>query len=301
MYDIMNKVSEKTIQCLDKGFVTLVDVSPRLVLEEQQTADSAIVQMARVSYGIGTKTISEDRGLIRYLMRHAHTSPFEGVSFKFHCKLPLFVARQMVRHRTASLNEISARYSVLKDEFYFPDETNVRLQSKNNKQGGEDLADALTSSEFLTGIDKVCDDSYEFYETFLGKGISREQARMVLPVNIYTEWYWVCDLHNLLHFLQLRCDAHAQYEIRVFADAMLQLITPLVPYAVEAWNDYHFRREAVLLTRLEVDALKEMLASSPAQVATDGYVMAKQINSDNSREKEEWKTKLSRLGVTTDF
>jgi len=289
MHDVMTNVPEHMINCLDKGFVKLVDVMPRLVPDEQKTADGAIVQMARVSYGEGTKTINEDRGLIRYLLRHAHTTPFEGVEFKFHCKMPIFCARQFIRHRTANVNEVSGRYSVLKDDFFYPDEDNVRQQSKTNKQGGEQQVSLGTAQDFLEYLDHTCNESYQRYLKYLDEGVSREQARMILPVNLYTEWYWKCDLHNIFHFLALRCDSHAQYEIRVFAEAMLKLIEPIVPFAVEAWNDYHPNRGAIKLTRLEIDALKKILASK------DGNFLP--LESDNKREQTEWLNKAHVIGV----
>ena len=288
MHDVMSNVPESTIKCLDKGFVTLVDVMPRLVPEDRKTADFAIVQAARVSYGDGTKTVNEDRGLIRYLLRHAHTTPFEMVEFKFHCKMPIFIARQWIRHRTANVNEYSGRYSIMKDEFYRPDIENVRQQSKSNKQGGEEKVSNLDAQEFLNSLDELCSRSYEDYFAFSGKGIAREQARMILPVNLYTEWYWKIDLHNLFHFLALRCDAHAQYEIRVFADAMLKLIEPIVPLAVEAWNDYHDHRGAVKLTRLEIEAISKSL----------GGMSVSPLECDNKREQEEWVAKAKKLGLT---
>lgn len=288
-YDVMTLIPEKTIFCLDKGMVKLVDCMPRLV-PLGQTCDQAIFQAARVSYGDGTKKFSEDRGLIRYLMRHQHTTPTEMVEFKFHCKMPIFIARQWIRHRTANVNEISGRYSILKDEFYFPEADKVSLQSTANRQGGGLVADNMMATEFISYLESHCAETYAKYKDYADvKEISREQARMNLPLNIYTEWYWKIDLHNLFHFLALRCDAHAQYEIRVFADAMLKLITPVVPFAVEAWNDYHFRRDALLLTRLEVESLKEVLAG----------VTAKPITTDNKREQAEWKIKLARLGLTS--
>jgi len=289
-YDVMTLVPDRAIKLLDYGHATLVDCMPRFC-PVGYTADAAIVQAARVSYGDGTKKISEDRGLIRYLLRHGHTTPFEMVELKFHCKMPIFVARQWIRHRTANVNEISGRYSIMKDEFYKPDAAGIRAQSKTNRQGGTYPIDVGTAQDYLALLDEVCIQAYQTYEQYAKEGVSREQARMILPLNLYTEWYWKIDLHNLLHFLSLRCDAHAQYEIRVFADAMLQLISPLVPFSVEAWNDYHFRRQAVLLTRLEVDALKIMLANTQAV----------QIDSDNSREKEEWKAKLAKLGLQAEF
>jgi thymidylate synthase (FAD) len=287
-YDVMNNLSQRTINCLDHGHVTLVDVMPRLVPDDQKTADYCIVQSARVSYGDGTKTLNEDRGLIRYLMRHLHTTPFEMCEFKFHCKMPIFIARQWIRHRTANVNEYSGRYSILKDEFFIPDA--ARQQSSVNKQGGDAKLDNTTSQQFSDYLSSACDSAYSKYEEFLEKGVSRELARISLPVNLYTEWYWKIDLHNLFHFLALRCDSHAQYEIRVFADAMLDLIRPIVPLSVEAWEDYHPNRGGVKLTKLEVEAIRKTLSD------IKGLDLA-QINSENKREQQEWLTKASKLGL----
>lgn len=287
MYDVLNNLKTNKIDCLDKGFVSLVDTMPRLVPEDRKTADFAIVQAARVSYGDGTKTVNEDRGLIRYLLRHQHTTPLEMIEFKFCCKLPIVAARQMIRHRTANVNEYSGRYSIMKDEFYMPKIEEVRLQSKINKQGGEEQASNLDAQQFLDSLDKICVQSYSDYEQAIEKGISREQARMLLPVNLYTEWYWKIDLHNLLHFLALRCDSHAQYEIRVFADAILSLIEPIVPLAIEAWNDYHDHRGAIKLTKLEVEAIFNSLKGNSVN----------KLNCDNKREQTEWEAKAEKLGL----
>lgn len=288
MHDVLLNLPNKTITCLDKGFVTLVDSMPRLVPDA--TADFAIVQAARVSYGDGTKTVNEDKGLIRYLMRHQHTTPFEMVEFKFHCKMPIFVARQWIRHRTANVNELSARYSVVKDDFYLPDTDNIRKQSKSNKQGGDQQIDQFTAQEFLAYLDELADSTYAKYLDAIEKGVTREQARMALPVNLYTEWYWKIDLHNLLHFLGLRCDSHAQYEIRVFADAMLDLIRPIVPVAIDAWEDYHHMRGAIKLTRLEIESLLGAISAIP-----EFTVPA--LKSDNKREQAEWVEKAAKLGL----
>lgn len=290
MHDILDNLPSKTIKCLDHGHVTMIDSMPRLVPYDRKTADYAIVQAARVSYGDGTKSVSEDRGLIRYLMRHKHTTPLEMIEFKFHCKMPVVVARQWIRHRTANVNEYSGRYSIMRDEFYRPDQSNVRSQSKTNKQGGDDSADHQAASEFLRQVDSVCEMAYKSYESAVASGISREQARMMLPLNLYTEWYWKIDLHNLLHFLALRCDAHAQQEIRVFAEAMLELVKPIVPWTVEAWEDYHDHRGAVRLTRLEVEALRRSLS---------GHKVS-QIESENSRERSEWSAKAAAMGLLAD-
>lgn len=290
LYDVMDNLPEKTIKCLDHGHVTLVDVMPRLVPEDQKTADYAIVQAARVSYGDGTKSVSEDRGLIRYLLRHTHTTPFEMIEFKFHCKMPIFVARQAIRHRTANVNEYSGRYSIMKDEFYKPDLDNTRQQSKSNKQGGEQQMEVVEAQDFLDNLESLCNKAYSEYMRATDNGVAREQARMVLPMNLYTEWYWKIDLHNLFHFLGLRCDAHAQMEIRVFADAMLALIKPIVPWAVEAWEDYHPHRGAVKFTRLEMEALRRYVGWNVEGTAPP-------LESDNKREQAEWNAKAAKLGL----
>jgi thymidylate synthase (FAD) len=294
LIDVLTNCPRLNISCLDKGFVRLMDVMPRLVpanADGKYTADCAIVQAARVSYGHGTKTVNEDRGLIRYLMRHQHSTPMEMVEWKFHCKMPIFVARQWIRHRTANVNEVSGRYSVLNDEFYLPDVDNIRQQSKTNRQGGDEKITNTDAEGFLQYIDSLCSNAYKKYTEALSVGIAREQARMILPVSLYTEWYWKIDLHNLFHFLALRCDSHAQYEIRVFAEAMLELITPIVPVAVEAWNDYHPMRGAVKLTRLEVEVLRDFFKK------LDWYGLEKpDLNSDNKRERAEWEEKAKLLG-----
>jgi len=289
MHDVLTNLDTLQINCLDKGFVKLVDAMPRLV--PGTTADYAIVQAARVSYGDGTKSVSEDRGLIRYLLRHTHTTPFEMVEFKFHCKMPIFVARQWIRHRTANVNEYSGRYSVMKDEFYIPDLDNIRQQSKTNKQGGDQQMSTMDAQGFLDVLNETCDKAYATYQEYIEKGVAREQSRMILPVNNYTEWYWKIDLHNLFHFLGLRCDKHAQMEIRVFADAMLKLIEPIVPVAVEAWNDYHDHRGAIKLTRLEIEALQRYVGWN-----VEGH--APPLESDNSREQAEWAEKAKLFGLT---
>ena len=218
----------KTINCLDKGFVRLVD---------WMGSDQRIVQSARVSYGEGTKTVREDKGLIDYLMRHAHTSPFEQVQFTFHVKMPIFVARQIVRHRTAKLNEISGRYSILKDEFYEPDVSRMVKQSKDNKQGSsEELLEDAES--FLQSVKDEQFEMYDNYTEYIQGGMAKEMARINLPLAIYTEWYITFDLHNLFHFLKLRLDSHAQYEVRVYADAKYNLIKDIVPFACEAFEKH---------------------------------------------------------------
>lgn len=288
--DALDLVPNKTIPCLDLGFVTLVDVMPRIV-PDGQTCDYAIAQMARVSYGAGTKSVNEDRGLIRYLLRHQHTSPFEGIEFKFHMKMPVFIARQAIRHRTVSLNEISGRYSVMKDEFYIPAASDIRKQSSVNKQGSDGHIESEQSENFAKIIRQQSRDSYAWYMNMLEAGVAREQARMILPLNLYTEWYWKQDLHNLLHFLSLRADAHAQYEIQVYANAILELIKPLVPWTLEAWDDYNVMRGAIKLTKLEVAAIKNY---NKSKAENKILPIIGQIDSDNKREQSEW-TQKARL------
>jgi thymidylate synthase (FAD) len=277
VHDIMAGASRWEIKVHDHGLVALVDVMPRLV-PAGKTADFAIVQAARVSYGQGTKQVNEDRGLIRYLARHRHTTPFEMVEFKFHHVMPIFIARQWIRHRTANVNEYSARYSVVKDRFYKPTLDAVRKQSMSNRQGGEEPIDALTAQEFLDYLAEA-EKAYEKYEKLMEKGVARELARIGLPVNVYTEWYWKIDLHNLCHFLSLRMDAHAQQEIRDYANAMFALIQPIVPIAAEAFLDYNFG--AMHLTRLEIEAIR-----------TGGP-----LATENKRETAEWEEKRKRLGM----
>ena len=275
--DVMGGASRWTIPIHEHGFIALVDAMPRLV-PEGQTADSAIVQSARVSYGQGTKMVSEDRGLVRYLMRHRHSTPFEMVEFKFHIAMPIFIARQWIRHRTANVNEYSARYSIMPDRFYRPDIENVRKQSKSNRQGGEGPIDAGTAEEFLKLLESA-EANYAKYLDLTERGVARELARAVLPVSVYTEWYWKCDLHNIFHFLSLRMDPHAQIEIQDYAKAMYELIKPIVPVACEAFEDY--RLNAMHLTGLEIDAIRT----------------GKPLATENKRETAEWEAKKARLGL----
>lgn len=241
----------KEFPCLDKGFVRLIDV---------MGDDSAIVQAARVSYGAGTKKVLEDRGLIRYLMRHIHTTPFEMVEFKFHVKLPIFVARQWIRHRTANVNEYSGRYSEMKDEFYVPAPDQVRAQSVTNKQGrSDDLFAPEEAERIRTLMSDTQDTLYAEYQDLLGTNLAREIARINLPVSNYTEWYWKVDLHNLFHFLRLRIDAHAQYEIRVYGQAMAEIVRAAVPMAYEAFEDYMLHAQR--FSRKELLAIRSMLTS----------------------------------------
>lgn len=278
LIDLMSGQARREIPVHEHGFVALVDVMPRLA-PAGQTGDAAIVQAARVSYGAGTKKVNEDRGLIRYLLRHRHTTPFEMVEFKFHVAMPIFVARQWIRHRTANVNEYSARYSLVPDRFYVPSREDVRAQSKVNRQGRDEPIDDDTAEKFVAYLEKA-EGLHKDYLELTERGLARELARIGLPQSVYTEWYWKIDLHNLLHFLSLRIDPHAQKEIRDFGEAMLRLIEPIVPLTVEAFRDY--RLESMQLTRLEVEAIR----TGSSELATD-----------NTREQREWEEKRNRLGL----
>ena len=318
----MTDIPKDAIKCLDKGFVRLVD---------SMGGDNAIVQAARVSYGKGTSKVSQDRGLIRYLMRHRHTTPFEMVEFKYHCKMPIFVARQWVRHRTANINEYSLRYSEARDEFYYPNPENIQFQSALNKQGrlGE-VSDDL-KKKVSKYFKEISDRSFEIYSELNSAGVARELARAVLPVNLYTEWYWKNDLHNLLHFIGLRSDNHAQYEIRVFSDAMAKSVKKVAPFAWEAYQDYvvsglRFSRveRGILEKNLPKRVIEDLLEDVAYQITASLHnnkpradkdlflLYTKQGGSDskgdfflkwssgeidpgNVRELREFKTKLKRL------
>ena len=239
--DAMENILYKQFDVLDHGFVRVVDY---------MGDDSSVVQAARVSYGRGTKRTSQDKGLIRYLMRHHHTTPFEMCEIKLHVKLPIFVARQWVRHRTANINEYSARYSILDKEFYLPNPEDISLQSSNNKQGRAQSVSREEAARLLQIFESDSRACYDHYSEMLnidsdGKTIdenkpciARELARMNLTLNYYTQWYWKIDLNNLLHFLRLRADSHAQLEIRLYADIILEIVKKWVPYTYEAFIDY---------------------------------------------------------------
>ncbi|MEI6090220.1 MAG: FAD-dependent thymidylate synthase [bacterium] len=245
-------MNEIEIKCLDKGFVRLVDV---------MGDDTAIVQAARVSYGKGTKSMTEDRSLIRYLMRHKHTSPFEMVEFKFHVKLPIFIARQWIRHRTANVNEYSGRYSEMRDDFYIPELTQIKPQSLFNKQGrAEECLDTDKAMLIAGKMENTQKQLFAEYTDFLDNDVAREIARINLPLSTYTEWYWKIDLHNLFHFLRLRMDSHAQYEFRVYGKAIADIISEIVPLAYEAFEDYTMN--SVTFTKAEFEALKIYLRNN---------------------------------------
>ncbi len=276
------------IPILDHGFVRVVDY---------MGDDNAIVQAARVSYGKGTKQVNQDRGLINYLMRHWHTTPFEMCEIKFHVKLPMFVARQWIRHRTANVNEYSARYSILDKEFYVPAPELLAPQSSKNHQGRTEGA-RLSPEEEARVLDILKTDgnlTYQHYEELMNSdaqgnvldeskdGIARELARMNLTMNYYTQWYWKVDLHNLMHFLMLRADSHAQYEIRVYADAMLDILKKWVPFAYDAFMEY--RMHCAHLSRTGVTVIQRMLKGEEVTQENSGLT---------KREWEELQATLNR-------
>ncbi len=248
---------------LDHGIVRVIDY---------MGDDDAIVQAARVSYGAGTKKAQDDNSLIRYLMRHWHSTPFEMCEIKFHVKLPVFVARQWIRHRTANVNEYSARYSILDKEFYIPDPMNIAAQSKINNQGRGDVLEAQDAQKVLEILRNDSDRSYTNYEHLLssdGKpGLARELARMNLPTNIYTQWYWKTDLHNLFNFLRLRADKHAQYEIRVYAEIISDIVQKWVPKAYQAFLDYQLN--SILLSQQAVDCIKKKIKGDKISFENSG-------------------------------
>ena len=257
-------------EVLDHGFIRVIDY---------MGDDNAIVQAARVSYGQGTKKSRDDSGLIRYLMRHWHSTPFEMCEIKLHIKLPVFVARQWIRHRTANINEYSARYSILDREFYIPEEDQLASQSKVNNQGRGELLKGEEADRVLEILKSDSLRSYDNYEKMLSQdnqvGLARELARMNLPMNIYTQWYWKTNLHNLFHFLRLRADHHAQYEIRVYAEEILKIVADWVPAAYAAFVDY--RLDGVQLSGKGLYCIRRMLAGED-------------VNADNSNMSAgEWK------------
>jgi len=237
-------ILDKSYPVLDKGFVRLVDY---------MGGDARIVQAARVSYGEGTKSVREDKALIDYLLRNKHTSPFEQVILTFHVKMPIFVARQWIRHRTARLNEISGRYSVMSDEFYLPNQNEVRIQSKDNKQGSSSEAiDPELAQKVIDALRQEQASLYRNYQGLLEDNIARELARVNLPLSLYTEMYWQIDLHNLFHFLKLRLDAHAQYEIRVYAETMAKIVQTVSPMAYQAFEEHILYGQKFSQTELEL-------------------------------------------------
>jgi thymidylate synthase (FAD) len=273
------------IPVLDHGFLRVVDY---------MGDDGAVVQAARVSYGRGTKAANEDRGLIRYLMRHRHSTPFEMCEIKYHVKLPIFVARQWIRHRTSNVNEYSARYSVMDREFYIPEPAQLAAQSASNRQGRGDVLEGEEAAQVLRLLREDASRNYDHYAWMLNEdeagnpqdesrsGLARELARMNLTLNAYTQWYWKTDLHNLLHFLSLRADSHAQYEIRVYAEAMLKTVEAWVPHCFEAFSDY--RMGAVTLSAQMLSIVKRMLAGEAVTQEASGL------------SKREWRELMEVLG-----
>ncbi len=266
LYDVM--------PVLDHGFVRVIDY---------MGDDSAIVQAARVSYGKGTKKVNQDRGLLRYLIRHRHTTPFEMCEIKYHIKMPIFIARQWIRHRTANVNEYSARYSILDKEFYIPSRDQMAAQSSSNRQGRAEVLDDEQATKLMDMLREDADRCYKNYEYMLNEdqegntvdesrdSFARELARMNLTLNTYTQWYWKIDLHNLMHFLSLRADHHAQYEIRVFAEAMLETLKRWVPLTYEAFMDY--RMGGVNLSKQGLEIVQRLLSGEQVTQETSGLSM----------------------------
>lgn len=253
---------------LDHGFVRVIDY---------MGDDAAICQAARVSYGKGTKSVQNDEGLIRYLMRHWHSTPFEMCEIKLHVKLPVFVARQWIRHRTANVNEYSARYSILDREFYIPAPEHINAQSVVNNQGRGGVLEGAEAARVLEILKADSNRAYDNYEAMISQegpdgaeqdGLARELARMNLPANVYTQWYWKVDLHNLFHFLRLRADAHAQYEIRVYADAICAMVADWVPAAYGAFEDY--RLGGATMSGKALDCVRRMLKGEEVTQETSG-------------------------------
>ena len=267
----LEEILYQPIKLLDHGFVRVIDY---------MGDDSAIVQAARVSYGKGTKKVNEDAGLINYLMRHRHSTPFEMCEIKFHVKLPIFVARQWIRHRTANVNEYSARYSILDREFYIPQPEQLAAQSKSNRQGRGDLVEGKEAERVFKLLKEDSEQVYDHYIEMLNedevgnrlkddkKGLTRELARMNLTLNYYTQWYWKIDLQNLMHFLSLRADPHAQYEIRVYADAMLDVLKRWLPITYEAFMNYRVGGAAV--SAKGINAIRQMLDGKEVTLESSG-------------------------------
>jgi thymidylate synthase (FAD) len=261
----------KPLPVLDHGFIRVVDY---------MGDDSAIVQAARVSYGKGTKQKTMDRGLINYLMRHRHSTPFEMCEIKLHVKLPIFVARQWIRHRTANINEYSARYSIMDKEFYTPAPENLACQSSTNKQGREEILKGQEAERVLMLLKRDADQCYASYEEMLNEdefgnkrdesksGLTRELARINLPVSAYTQWYWKIDLHNLFHFMSLRGDPHAQYEIRMYVEAMLEIVKNWVPFAYEAFMEHRFHGS--YFSKSGLDVIKKLIKGESVSQETSG-------------------------------
>ncbi len=274
----LEEILYEPLKVLDHGFVRVVDY---------MGDDAAIVQAARVSYGKGTKKVNEDRGLIRYLMRHWHSTPFEMCEIKFHIKVPIFIARQWIRHRTANVNEYSARYSVMDKEFYIPAAENLAVQSASNRQGRGEVLTGKDAERVLKLLKEDAEQVYDHYEEMLnpeGTALARELARMNLTLNYYTQWYWKIDLHNLMHFLRLRADGHAQYEIREYANVMIDVLKKWVPITHESFLDY--RQNAQNLSAQAFTVIKRMIAGEKVTEESSGLT------------KREWAELQATLGET---
>jgi len=282
----IEKILYQVYPALDHGFIRVVDY---------MGDDQAVVQAARVSYGKGTSRVSEDRGLIRYLMRHRHSTPFEMCEIKLHVKLPMFIARQWIRHRTASINEYSARYSVLDKEFYIPNAKDLAVQSKSNMQGRGDVLSEKDSNEALEMLKRDAENCFETYEFLLNErsngdiidsnrdGLARELARINLTLNTYTQWYWKTNLHNLMNFIYLRADSHAQYEIRVYADIIHKIMKAWVPITADAFNSY--RSGSIELSAEAMNVIKIMLAGKKIDQKSSGLSLREWNELMNSLDK----------------
>ncbi len=281
----LEEILYSALPVLDHGFVRVIDYFGD---------DGAVVQAARVSYGRGTRKVSDDRNLIRYLMRHRHSTPFEMAEIKLHVKLPIFVARQWIRHRTANVNEYSARYSILDREFYVPLPQHLGAQSKSNRQGRAGVLEGASAERALAAIEGLSAEAYRRYEELLNEqadgtvvdpareGLARELARMVLPTNYYTQWYWKIDLQNLLHFLSLRADPHAQWEIRAYAEVIAEIVGKWVPLTWEAFRDYRMTGAAI---------------SGPGLAAIKRMLGGEQVTQESSGlSKREWTELMAVLG-----
>ena len=281
----LEEILYQVIPVLDHGFIRVVDY---------MGDDSAVVQAARVSYGRGTKAVRGDAGLINYLLRHRHTTPFEMAEIKYHVKLPIFVARQWIRHRTANVNEYSARYSILDNEFYIPAPEALAAQSTENRQGRGDLLTGDEAARVFELLRRDSEQSYADYQEMLNEdaqgepldpdrqGLARELARMNLSLNFYTQWYWKTDLHNLMHFLSLRADVHAQYEIRIYAEAMLETMKSWVPQTYDAFANYRYG--GAHLSSKGLEAVKRLIAGEEVEQAASGM------------SKREWTELMETLG-----
>jgi thymidylate synthase (FAD) len=282
----------KPLPVLDHGFIRVIDY---------MGDDSAVVQAARISYGRGTKRVSEDQGLINYLMRHRHTTPFEMCEIKFHVKLPIFVARQWIRHRTANVNEYSARYSILDKEFYIPAAEHLAIQATANRQGRGEVLQGRAAQRVLDLLRSEAERAYAGYTELLNPapgsdpgedgtarperpGLARELARMNLSLNFYTQWYWKADLHNLMHFLSLRADPHAQYEIRAYAETMLEILARWVPMTHAAFVEY--RMQAALISKTGIAVIRRLIAGEAVDQPASGL------------SAREWRELMALLGRT---